>query len=233
MKRCTAQEFLLTYGSWQSMMQRCVYKGNRPDAPRYRDAGITVYPPWKKFVQFFEDMGVRPSKGHSLDRIDGKKGYYPGNCRWATAREQAANTKSAIKLLFKGETHPVAEWARRTGFMRTTIQQRLAAGWSVEDTLTKPTGEVNSTEKAWATSRAKQRVVTKAVVEEAAAACGRKRANILVGQKFGKLTTVKELPGAPTRWKVSCSCGGKKVVRACNLMNGSTQSCGCLRKGKR
>ena len=35
----------------------------------------------------------KPSTKHSIDRIDNDKGYQPGNCRWATAREQRLNQR--------------------------------------------------------------------------------------------------------------------------------------------
>lgn len=73
-----------TYGSWMSMKYRC-----RPEG-KYGRKGITVCERWTSFVNFLADMGVRP-EGKTLDRIDGYKGYEPGNCRWATAQEQRAN----------------------------------------------------------------------------------------------------------------------------------------------
>lgn len=42
---------------------------------------------------FLKDMGEKPGKGYSLDRVDNDKGYYPENCRWATRRTQNLNTR--------------------------------------------------------------------------------------------------------------------------------------------
>ena len=73
-----------TYVSWRGMM-------NRGYTTKGRYASVKVHPRWKSFVNFLEDMGERP-EGKTLDRWpDGKGDYEPGNCRWATPRQQRAN----------------------------------------------------------------------------------------------------------------------------------------------
>lgn len=58
---------------------------------------------WRdSFEAFYEDMGDRPS-GMSLERINTAKGYEPGNCRWATAREQSANRRNTVLVLVDGQ----------------------------------------------------------------------------------------------------------------------------------
>lgn len=60
---------------------------------------------------FIEDMGKKPSKEYSLDRIDGTKGYNKENCRWATKTEQSRNTKNNILFRYKNQTKCVSEWS--------------------------------------------------------------------------------------------------------------------------
>lgn len=80
-----------TYNSWNAMRSRCLCKTN-PEYHRYGGAGITIDPTWNSYAAFRSDMGRRP-EGTSLDRIDGSKGYYKENCRWATPKEQHNNKK--------------------------------------------------------------------------------------------------------------------------------------------
>lgn len=135
--RYTVAEFLLTYGSWRGLSQRCSAGSKRQDRRFYADRGVTVCERWKSFGNFIEDLGPRPSKGHSLDRFPDRAGNYePGNCRWATAKEQANNTSRTRFLTFAGETLSVSEWTRRLGFTRGVITARLDGGMSVEQALT-------------------------------------------------------------------------------------------------
>ena len=81
------------YRAYQSMLQRC-YNPKASGYGSYGGRGIEVCAYWREgFENFFRDMGIRPSVGHSLDRIDVEKGYGPFNCRWATRQEQAVNRR--------------------------------------------------------------------------------------------------------------------------------------------
>jgi len=72
-----------------AMVQRCTNPNDR-SWQRYGGNSVTVCDRWRKFSNFYADMGPREN-GQSLDRIDNKKGYSKENCRWTTVDVQAQN----------------------------------------------------------------------------------------------------------------------------------------------
>lgn len=127
-----------TYNSWASMVARCTRPKSDPYGI-YLAKGITVCDRWKQsFANFLADMGERPSKMHSLDRIDSTGNYEPANCRWATREEQAQNRKSCKKYTYNGKTMTIAEWAREAHMRQWVLWDRLANGVSFHDAITIP-----------------------------------------------------------------------------------------------
>lgn len=128
------------YRAWKAAKWRCVSK-KKGTRETYLDRGITMSPEWKdNFLAFIEHIGPAPRKHRdvSVDRINTLGNYEPGNVRWATPLQQGQNQRKNRNLTHQGQTHCIAEWARRTSLDAETIAQRLDRGWSVEDSLTTP-----------------------------------------------------------------------------------------------
>lgn len=78
--------------SWFHMLSRCL----NPKHTGYKNwggRGIKVCDRWMNFENFYNDMGLKPSPEHSIDRINNDGDYELSNCRWATKKEQANNTR--------------------------------------------------------------------------------------------------------------------------------------------
>lgn len=111
----------LTYNCWSAMIMRCTKK-NHIAYDYYGGRGITVCDRWmQSFEHFFQDMGRRPTAQHTLDRIDPDRNYEPGNCRWATAKEQGRNKRATIKI-----PHP------KSGVLMPAAQVAESLGWTYQ-----------------------------------------------------------------------------------------------------
>ena len=77
-----------------------------------------------------------PGWQYTVDRIDSDGVYSPENCRLITQQEQMNNISTNHLLEYKGETHTIAEWSRRTGINQYKIRNRVSRlGWTVERAL--------------------------------------------------------------------------------------------------
>lgn len=112
--------------TWRSMIARC----HDPAAQQYLNygaRGIKVCSQWRGarpngematmdgFRTFCCDIGSKPSKRHSVGRIDNDGPYSPENCRWETPEQQANNTRANVRVTVLGETMTISQWSRRLG----------------------------------------------------------------------------------------------------------------------
>ena len=127
------------YRSWISMKTRC-YNPASNRFYRYGGRGIIVCDRWLySFENFLADMGPRP-KGTTLDRFPNKNGNYePGNCRWATVKQQNRHQQYTKLDEQKAEQ----------------IRKRISAGASVRElakefSVSRSTIERVRSERTWA-----------------------------------------------------------------------------------
>lgn len=136
-KRTHYKSGTFEYLCWLGMKARV--KNADGEHGTYVEKGIIVCDRWNNsFENFLSDIGEAPTKKHTVDRINNKGNYEPGNCRWATRSEQNRNLDSNRIITFNGKTMCVAAWAELLGVHQNLLYNRLSAGWSNEKTLSTP-----------------------------------------------------------------------------------------------
>lgn len=119
-----------SYVTWKGIKQRCL-NANDKAYVNYGGRGIKVCDRWLRFENFLEDMGDRP-KGFSIERIDNNGNYEPGNCRWATMKEQNNNKRNTSFVTYENERIGIGHVADLVGIGRGVLSGRLRLGWDEE-----------------------------------------------------------------------------------------------------
>jgi len=127
-----------THIIWMNMLDRC-RRPNNKNFHQYGGRGISVCQRWDRFENFLADMGEAP-KGLTLDRIDNDGNYEPGNCRWATKKEQCNNKRTTVTMTLDGLTMRLEQWATVKGLTLAAIYHRRCRGWTDEQVLLTPQG---------------------------------------------------------------------------------------------
>ena len=140
------------YQVWYSMISRCCNR-HHPYFARYGGRGIRVCDRWRQdFMAFLSDMGPRPTRAYTLDRLYNNRDYEPENCRWATVYQQVHNKEplhNAIGVERHGrwwrarigiggrftrlgsfETFEEAQEVYRQAALRNRIVAELSAAWA-------------------------------------------------------------------------------------------------------
>lgn len=119
------------YAAWKDMKRRCL-NPNSPSYKNYGGRGITIQDDWiESFDAFYRDMGDKPKRSYSLDRIDNEKGYSKDNCRWTNKLTQDRNrrttklTKDDV-LNIRNSSKKVSELANDYGVSRNHISNILS-----------------------------------------------------------------------------------------------------------
>ncbi len=130
-ERSYGQTKQIEYASWRSMINRCLDPKNEK-YPDYGARGISVCDRWLEknngFKNFFVDMGSRPNKNRTLDRIDNDGNYEPSNCRWATKRVQSRNKRNNVWYDHSGRKKVLKDWAKYFKVNSSSLYEMLQRG---------------------------------------------------------------------------------------------------------
>jgi hypothetical protein len=117
------------------MKRRCRNYGDASYV-NYGGRGILVCDRWADdFEAFLADMGHRPSPEHSLDRINNDGNYEPGNCRWATQKDQSNNQRRNRMVEFRGRRMTLQQACEEAGIPHRRVRRRLGEGWNIQSAL--------------------------------------------------------------------------------------------------
>lgn len=120
------------YHSWASMKYRCNNPKGKAFA-NYGGRGIKYCKRWNIFENFLEDMGKRPRKGYSIDRINNDKDYSKKNCRWATWSQQQNNRRNNYLFVVEGKKYKIRELARKYRIKYDWLYNRIyTLKWNIE-----------------------------------------------------------------------------------------------------
>lgn len=129
------------FSIWTNMRRRCSDPTNKHYAD-YGGRGIHVCRRWNtSFKHFLSDMGCRPTRHHTIDRLDNNRDYDPLNCKWSTQIEQANNRRGNVLLDYLGAKFTVRQLMPlcTNGISFNTLRSRiLERGWSVEGAISVP-----------------------------------------------------------------------------------------------
>lgn len=127
------------YHVWALMIQR-ISNPNCIGYSNYGGRGITVCDEWRNDFRVFYDWAISHGyqKGLSIDRMDVNGNYCPGNCRWATRKEQANNTRKTVWIEYDGQLMTITEAAERYNIPRSLVAGRIQRGWTDQEAIELP-----------------------------------------------------------------------------------------------
>lgn len=134
------------YSVWLSMKARC-YNKNYCSYKRYGGRGIKVSKRWNNFMYFYLDMGKRPSKKYSIERINNNGNYTKSNCKWVLFTEQSKNRSTNVKITINNKTNLLSEWLIYYKVSPPLYHKRLQKGISRLMAITTPVKKYRAREK--------------------------------------------------------------------------------------
>ena len=124
------------YRTYRHIVERC----NDPGCKEYKWYGARGIKCEFDTFEAFRDFAYQNGYNNNLtcERIDVNGNYSPSNITFIPAEWQARNTRSNVRIEYKGITLCAAEWAEMIGMNQDTLTKRIRSGWSSEKALETP-----------------------------------------------------------------------------------------------
>lgn len=128
------------YREWASIKARCIYKSAKDDT-NYGARGISMCKEWADsfiaFKEWAEENGYNDNL--TIERINVNGDYCPENCTWIPRVEQAKNTRSCLRITYKGKTKILSEWCKELGLDYKRTNNRIKKlGWTPQKSFETP-----------------------------------------------------------------------------------------------
>ena len=122
------------FNSWKGMKSRC-YNPKNKHYKDYGGRGISVCERWLlSFESFYSDMGAKPDKSLSIERLDVNGDYTPENCIWADSKQQAKTRRTTLLVPWKGGFSTFREIGDELGISNGAAYRRHERGTLNADT---------------------------------------------------------------------------------------------------
>lgn len=130
------------YDVYCSMIHRCSPNAAPEDRKIYYDNGVRLCDEWRNDFMAFYNWAITNGYDDSLsiDRYPNQKGNYePGNCRWATVKQQVRNREVTLLVEYMGKQRILAELAEEVKVDYPVLWKRLFQyGFTIEEAINKP-----------------------------------------------------------------------------------------------
>lgn len=217
------------YKVWQSMLDRC-RNPNSTAYAWYGGRGISVCDEWYDFINFYKDMGHRPT-GKELDRVDNDKGYSKENCHWITHKQNCENRREyPEKRDFFPRKHSEITLSDEVG--------KKYGKWIVLEIVHSQYDHIKASCRCECGA---EKIITLRTLKKGTSTqclnCGTKQAGAFrakykledfkVGDRYGKWTVIDghELRHRLLHIKCRCDCGQEKFVSTRSITQGRSLRC--------
>lgn len=112
----------LERNSYRAAKERCENLNNNAFKD-YGGRGIKFL--YKSLLEMISDIGMRPSKNHSIERINNEGNYEIGNVKWALVIEQSRNKRNNVDITYDGKTQCLKDWAFELNISYNTLHSRI------------------------------------------------------------------------------------------------------------